>query len=236
MTPVLNAKGKPFSWSYSRLADFETCPRQYAAKHFYCTAPFHETEAIIWGNRVHALPEKRIKGIPHDDPEAELEVQPYLNAILSSPHKKEAEVELALTRDMRPCKWFDKNAWLRAKIDVVVTKDIGVNGMKACTILDWKTGGKIKDNDDQIRLNFAALSVVRPSLVYFDGKYIWTKHKVTTGARPASKEDIPAIWAEFLPRVHRMEDAWNNERFPPKQSGLCSAKWCPVEGCEMRRG
>jgi hypothetical protein len=49
----LNAKGKPFSWSFSAVNDFDTCPYQYAAKRYHCTVQFEDTPATIWGTRVH---------------------------------------------------------------------------------------------------------------------------------------------------------------------------------------
>lgn len=236
MPEVLNAKGKKFSWSYSALNDFEGCPRRYAASRFYCTVDFQETEAIRYGNRVHAAAEHTIKGVPHNDPEAYEPVKPYVERMLATPFIKEAEVEIALRKSnltpggLQPCKWFDKDAWLRIKIDVVLTD----KATKTARLYDFKTGGRIKDNDDQIRLNFAGLSMVRPYLQNFEGKYIWTKHKEVTGVRPATKDTIPDIWAEFLPRVRRMEVAWQHERFPMRSSGLCG--WCQVLDCKLKRG
>ena len=219
MTSPLNAKNKPFSWSFTALADYEGCPKRYAANRFYCVIPWVDTEAIIWGNRVHKAGELFLKGIPHKDEEALLPVEPYCTAILRTGHKVEAEVEVALTRGMAPVSWFAKDAWFRAKLDVVVTK-VKENSV---SLLDWKTGGKIKDAPDQLRLCAAALAVVRPYLQEFTGKYIWI-----------AKADIPKIWQEFLPRVARMEEAWRTERFDPRPSGLCP--WCAVPDCPQRRG
>ena len=49
MTKILNAKGRPFSWSFSRLNDFENCPKKYAEASFYCTAPYVQTPEGAWG-------------------------------------------------------------------------------------------------------------------------------------------------------------------------------------------
>jgi len=230
MSQPVNKKGKPFSWSFTALTDYEGCPRRYSASRFYCTVPFTESAASIWGSRIHRAGELFLKGIPHKDEEALLPVEPYCTAILRTGHKVEAEVEVTLTRGMAPTSWFAKDAWFRAKLDVVVTK-VKENSV---SLLDWKTGGKIKDAPDQLRLCAAALAVVRPYLKWFDGKYIWTQHKQVTGIEPISKIDIPKIWQEFLPRVARMEEAWRTERFDPRPSGLCP--YCSVNDCASRRG
>lgn len=230
MSVPVNAKGRLFSWSDTALADFEGCPARYAAARFYCTTPFVETEATIYGSRVHKAAEMFIQGRGPLDLEALAPVEPYCTAMLRSGCPIEAELEVALTRDMKPTRWFSKDAWLRAKLDVVLAKT------KTHTVLyDWKTAGKIKEDEDQLRLCAAALSTTRPHIESIEGKYIWTKHKQVTGIKPLSRAEIPAVWEEFLHRVVRMEAAWASESFPARSSGLCNG-WCPNDKCIYWRG
>jgi len=229
MTQPLNARGKPFSWSYTALTAYENCPKAYAANRFYCTIPWVDTEAIIYGNRVHKAAELFLKGIPHPDIEALKPVEKYATAMLRSGHRVEAELEIALTRQLKPVSWFAKDAWFRIKLDIVITKQ-KVNVWYG----DWKSGGRIKEDEDQLLLGLAALAIVRPYLQTFDGKLIWVKHQQTTGIKPITKADIPKVWQEFLPRVQRMEDAWRTETFNPRPSGLCP--YCAVNNCASRRG
>ena len=120
MPPKLNAKGRPFSWSYSALNDFENCPMAYGEKRFYCRVPFVETEPLIWGNRVHKQAEDFLKSKPITDEEAFKPVAPWCEAIMRSGYHVTAELELAFDENMQLVKWFDKRAWLRAKIDVTL--------------------------------------------------------------------------------------------------------------------
>lgn len=231
MTRPTNAKGKKFSWSFSAVNGFETCPFQYAHRRFYCTVPFIETEPIIWGNRVHQAAELFLKRTPPNDPEAFAPVEKYVTAMLRSGYKVHAELEIALTQDFKPVRWFSKEAWLRAKIDVTLL----THKHEEARLYDWKTGKNIKDDADQLRLCGAALSVVYPEIEKFEGMYVWTAHQAVTGIKSFTKDEVPAIWEDYLSRVARMENAWREERFPPKPSGLCR-KWCPVKECSFCGG
>ncbi len=227
---TLNAKNKPFFWSYSALNNYETCPLKYAHASFYCTTPFQQSEASMWGNRVHKAGEMFLKGIPHPDTEALLPVEPYVTAMMRSGCKILAELEITLTKDFVLTGWFAKDAWLRVKVDVVILKDKGESVM----VYDFKTGKSIRENPDQLNLCAAALAIFYPKAENFDGKYIWTAHKAVTDIKPLSKADIPEMWENFLARADRMNQAWDNDCFPAKPSGLCP--WCQVKDCKQRRG
>ena len=192
--------------------------------------PWQDTEAIIYGNRVHKAAEDALRGLAVNDPEALKPVQKYVDLFLKS--GAEAEVEIVLDANMKPLTgpkaWFSKAAWYRGKLDVVVT-----NGTKA-SYFDWKTGNKVKDDTEQLKICCSALSILRPELETFSGKLIWTKHETVTGGCELDKAGVKAVWEDVLPRVKRMEDAWRSEVFPARASGLCP--WCGVyETCQYAR-
>lgn len=218
-----NAKGKPFSWSYTALSSFEKCPASYAAERFYCTVPFQETEAIRWGNRVHSAGEVFVRDGVVTDPEAFKEVEKYARLfrnLKDNGADVQPELEITLTQDMQPTGWFSKDAWFRIKLDVPV-----IQGVKA-NVFDYKTGGKIRDDQDQLKLCSASLGLIRPELETFTPKLIWTKHQTVTGCSPEviPKSQLPAIWEDFLARVDRMQKAWQSETFPARSGPLCP--WC----------
>jgi hypothetical protein len=232
MTQPLNAKGKPFSWSFSRMNDFDGdggCPARYAGTSFYCTVPYHESPEARWGNRVHKAAEYMLKNKPVEDEEALKPVEEYCTVMIRSGNVIEAETQLALSRNLTPVSWFSSAAWLRIQIDVIMTK---LNGV--CSLYDWKTGRSLKTIDDQLRLAAAALALVRPKYQRYEGRYIWTQHKKVVPIAPIDKSDCRGIWEEMTARAHRMEEAWRTENFPPRPSGLCP--WCKLEGCKARRG
>jgi hypothetical protein len=219
---VLNKKGKPFSWSFTALTNFEGCSARYAAEKFYCTTQWVDTPQIIWGNRVHGTSEDMLKGKPVTDLEAYEPVRKYVEAFLKQRVLGAdviAEQEIALTRDMKPVSWFAKDAWFRVKLDVVIVRGNVAN------LYDYKTG-KFKDDPDQLKICAAAHSIVRPDIDVYNPKYIWTKDQVVSGCDAIAKKDIPGIWEGVLGRVARMEQAWAAENFPARPSGLCP--WCPI--------
>lgn len=238
-TPLVNKKGKPFSWSYSRLADFDPqmggCPRRYAANSFYCTVPYVETEPQKWGNRGHKANEQALLGQHVDEPDFLTHSGRYIRqfeAARTAGALVHAEQEITLTEDMQLTSWFAKNAWFRMKLDVTVEKPLIIN------YFDYKYGAKVKDAVDQLKICLAALSVVKPHIETFTGKLIFpTQGKVTEGV-VLTRVEAQAIWAETLGRVERMKQAWRSENFPGCASGLC--KWatgqCPVfDGCPYAR-
>lgn len=234
MPKTLNAKGKPFSWSFSNYKDYRNCPLRYAHNRFYCTTPWIATEANVWGNRVHEAAETFIKastgvGTFNKDAEAFKPVEPYVTKMLRSGHRPAAEIEITLTEDLKSTSWFADNAWLRVKIDVLIL----VNKTLAM-FYDWKTGKKIREDEDQFKLYAAAYAAINPRVTNFNGKFIWTAHKAVTGVKPLTKDDIPGVWSDFLYWVERMSRSWDREDFPAKPSGLCP--WCAVDGCPKRRG
>jgi hypothetical protein len=219
---VLNKKGKPFSWSFTALTNFEGCSARYAAEKFYCTTQWVDTPQIIWGNRVHGTSEDMLKGKPVTDLEAYEPVRKYVEAFLKQRALGAdviAEQEIALTRDMKPVSWFAKDAWFRVKLDVVIVRGNVAN------LYDYKTG-KFKDDPDQLKICAAAHSIVRPDIDVYNPKYIWTKDQAVSGCDAIAKKDIPGIWEGVLGRVARMEQAWAAENFPARPSGLCP--WCPI--------
>jgi hypothetical protein len=132
--PVLNKKDRPFTWSPSAINDFITCPAQYAAKRFYFTVPYEESEAMRQGTIEHKHLEDRLASktpLPAGYTRGE-KFCAALEGATANNGELIAEREMAITSDFKLTGWFDKNAWGRCKIDVTA-----IVGNKL-TVLDWK--------------------------------------------------------------------------------------------------
>lgn len=223
MTQPLNAKNKPFSWSPSAISDFITCPRSYAAKRFYLTVPYVESEAMRQGTIEHKHLEDRLR-LNKPLPKGYERGEKYCRAFESAGGKVIAEQELAIDRSMNFVSWFSTQAWGRCKIDITSVYPIKV----FCG--DWKTG-KIREDSLQLKINACFLSLKHKNVEEYVTRYIWLKFGQTTGKDfPAA--EIPALWDEVLSWVKRMEESWRIEQFDPKPSGLCK-NWCDVKSCEF---
>lgn len=218
---VLNAKNRPFSWSYSSLTDFEGCPARFAAKKFFCTTREAPTEQTIWGERVHKSFEERIRdGKPFD---SGLEMyEPWARVLEKLPGEKFFEKKFAVRANHQPCSWFEGTG--RGVVDLLILHE------DVATIIDYKTG---KKKDDQTQLELFAWFVVndydaKPFIEKVKSRFLWLKDNTTTGIE-LSYLDAKLVMNKMLPRIEAMERAWNEENFPMCPSGLCG--WCPVEEC-----
>lgn len=219
--PVLNKKGRPFSWSFSALDKYETCPAQYAALKFYCTTQETDNEANIWGTRVHKALEERVRDGKSLGEGMEA-FEKWARVVEQAPGKRSYEQQIAVDRDLKPVEWFSRQAWLRVVVDV-----LNLHETKA-TLLDWKTG-KVKHDPTQLALSSVVVSQIHPHVEEFNCRFVWLKHDQATGA-VYRREDLGLVWEGISARVERMEAAWATEEFPCNPSGLCHG-WCPVTEC-----
>lgn len=209
---------KPVAWSYSALTSFETCPRRYYLTKVTKQVVEPPTEATTWGNSVHKALELRLtqrKPLP----DGMQQFEPFVVSIVGKGGKIEAETRLALTRNLVPTSFFAKDVWVRGITDVTVEK----NGK--LFVGDWKTG-KPDPDSAQLRLSAAMVMAQKPHINMVVNAFVWLKTGEIT-AQQFTRVNIPEIWQEFAPRVRRLEIAYEENKFPPKPSGLCR-KWCPV--------
>lgn len=212
-------------WSYSALTAFETCPRRFYLTRVAKQVKEPQTEATMWGNKVHKALELYAKGekpLPKD-----FKVfQKYVDKILSYEGKRVVEKKVALDRNLRPTTWFAKDVWVRGVVD------IGVVGSEKAYLLDWKTG-KRKPDSDQLKL-FAALAFASfPWIEQVTTGFIWLKPK-EFDKEVFTRKQLTEIWGEFHPRLSRLAHAYEEDKWTPKPSGLCR-EWCPVgqKHCEF---
>lgn len=227
----LNPNGKPFTWSYSAINDFDTCPSQYAAKRFYESIKFEHSEATLWGDRVHKAKEARLKfgtPLPSDwNPQWES----FCRAIESRAQagmELYVEDEIAMDLNGNFVDWFNRAAWARAKIDVTLIDRETLTAY----IYDWKTGKK-RDSLLQLQLSAWFISQKFPDIQNFKTKFIWL-NSCTTSGEDFVRADMLAITDLLHEKLTRMAQAWRTKVFQPKESGLCRG-WCPVEECVFWR-
>jgi hypothetical protein len=217
---------KPLPWSHTVLESFLTCPRRFYEIRVLKSYPDEQSEAGKWGDRFHKIAADYLEG-KTGLPEEMAQYQTYLDAIANTKGDMQVELKLALDTSLSPCDFFTgKNIFARAVVDVFHLDQSGGAG-KA---IDHKTG-KRKSGSRQMKQNALLLFAHYPQMDRLRVAFMWLKE----GKRDSeefTREDIPRLWLEFLPDLHRYKEAFNRQIFNPHQSGLCK-RHCPVLSCEF---
>lgn len=218
---------RPKAWSFTALETFENCPRQYLEVKVLNKHPFVTTPEVEWGKRVHKdFEDYLVKQTPLP---ADVAVhQEFIDGFLAQPGEVAGEEKIALDVHMRPCAYFSKTqqVWWRGQVDA--RKRDRAAGFSH--ILDHKTG-KVKNNYDQLKLFAIYEFIACPEIHTVKIEYYWTQIRGSNG-ETYTRDQLPELIAYFVPRLHRFADAFIDEVFPPKQSGLCRG-WCSVTDCEF---
>lgn len=213
---------KPFTWSWSALQAWETCPRQFGEVRIKKAWPDEKGEAAKWGTQVHIAMEYRLKD-GTALPTWAAQWEPLCQKLLRAGPLLNVEHKVALTEDLRPTEFFARDVWVRAIADVSI-----FSGPVGFT-LDWKTG-KRKPDTMQLRLSAAINLCHRPHLERQTIQYAWLKEGTAT-TETLGRADVAQVWQEILPRVNRMRAGIAAQEFEPKPSGLCR-QYCSVLSCE----
>ena len=220
ITTVRN-KPKGFSWSYSKLKNFETCPKRSWHLDIQRDVKEEEGENLKWGNMVHAaLADRVAKNTAL--PATMKDYEKWAVRITNSQGKYLVEQKLAINEDFGPESWFSDAAWFRGIGDVI--KLVG----PVALIVDYKTG-KILEDGSQLALMAACVFAHHPEVKKVRSEFIWLKEDASTRA-DFDRADMPAVWKNILPRVEVLKHAHDTTTFPAKPGGLCK-RWCPIRQC-----
>lgn len=214
-----------FSWSYSKLRDWENCPRAYEYKHIQKHKEIERPEQL-YGQHVHKVLEDRaLRGTPLPP---EMEKYEKYGAVVDHARRLGYQIvgeqQWAIDNNFMPCGWREWNvAWCR------VILDLGIIGKRSALFLDYKTGRKRPD-PTQLAL-FAAVGFEElPKLDVIKTQFVWTEGGAPDEAT-YHRNDKQGIWAGILPRVMKMQRGIEAKAFQPTPNGLCK-KHCSVFTCE----
>lgn len=225
-TTTTRNRPKPFSWSYSRLKNFESCPKRHYHIDVAKDVREEESEALTYGNAIHKALADAISGkerLPEHFSPHQKWVDRVIDGVTPGGNTEIlVEQQLAIRKDFGPTEWFGRDAWYRGIADV-----LKISGPVALA-LDWKTG-KILEDGVQLALMSACIFAHHPQVQRIRTEFIWLKEDATTRL-DVKREDMPGIWAGVLPRVATLQHAYTTSEFPAKPGDLCR-KWCPVDRC-----
>lgn len=216
---------KRFSWSWSRLKNWRTCPK----RHWECDIAKNyrdDGEASIWGKELHGGMQMSIdRGVPLPESMARYAKWPAtVRGFKELGGDVATECEMAVDAEFRPSSWFDPTTWLRAKIDVRC-----LNRAKGHALaIDWKTG-KIKPEYEQLGITAGVIFATYPNINVVDTMYVWLGHDAETFEQ-FRREDMTGFWAKLMPDIRQMEEDHRTLHYPARPGGIC-VKYCPVTSC-----
>lgn len=215
------------AWSYSRLNTYEQCPFK-----FKLTVVLGIKEpgsaAMERGTQVHKDAEIFLRVPSAELPESYKLLADELQSIKDNGAK--AEVEVTFTKDWQPTGWFDKDAWVRIKVDSIVY----LPKTNSIRIIDFKTGKNRGGYEDQIELYAIAALILYPDIsnisaeLWFvdSGEIIGSSHGQYT------HDMLPALKQKWEDRVVPMfEDAIWPAR-PNNFCGFCHFRKVNSGPCE----
>jgi hypothetical protein len=207
------------SHSYSSIKLYENCPYRYFRQRVLKDVVDEGGEASKYGERIHEYLEHRLKSnkmLPQDVAHYE----PLCASVekIAQDGQLLIEHELVLTDNLTPTGWWDADAWLRSKLDILV-----LNGTLA-NVMDWKTG---KRNADQFQMQLFAAQVFKhfPEVDTVKTSLVWLK-TMEMDTETYYRGQVNEIWADVMRRIQRIYTSLEHDNWPMKPSGLC--RFCPA--------
>lgn len=216
------------SHSYSSIKMYDNCPKRYFHQRIEKSVKDEGSAVTMYGERIHKALEDRLSEARAELGREAASYEPLCKSIelLADGGILTVEEEMTLNVDLEPTGWWDKDAWMRSKIDVLVRK-----GPKA-VMFDWKTGKRRPDFD---QLELFALQVFKhyPEVQEVKTTFVWLK-EMKMDHETYTRNHESSLWTKLLTKVQRIEASAEHDNWPAKPSGLCG--WCPCKGfCEFAK-
>lgn len=212
------------AWSYSRLENFELCPKWFHAVFVAKTVREEKHPAALVGQDTHkAFQRAVVERLPL--PKQLARFQPVITQFVAFPGEKLAEYQMAVNVNLQPVDWFAKDVYCRAIADfaaITQTKSL---------LVDYKTG-KRKDDFTQLELTAALLMMHRPAVQEVNMRFLYTSDGALVeppNGEAVRRESVPWILSRLEPRVRKYQEAHANHDFPPNPSWKC--RNCVVVKC-----
>jgi len=207
------------SHSYSAIKLYENCPLRYYRQRILKDVVDEGGEASKHGERIHKFLEDRLAS-DTSLPDEVAHYEPVCELVKSMAYGGELyiEKELVLTETLEPTGWWDADAWLRSKLDVLIIRG------KLAIVMDWKTG---KRNPDFFQMQMFAAQVFKhyPEVTTVRCSLVWLK-TLQMDTETYLRENINRVWADMMGKIKRIYTSLEHDNWPAKPSGLC--RYCPA--------
>lgn len=213
--------------SFSSIKLYETCPLRYYRQRILKDVTDEGSDASVHGERIHKFLEDRLRENASLPAEA-ARYEPLCQMVekLAEGGQLYVEQELVLNENLEPTGWWDSDAWLRSKLDVLI---ITADGREA-VVMDWKTG---KRRADFFQMQMFAAQVMKhfPEVQRVRAILVWLK-TLEQDTEVYSRDKINEAWAEIMTRIRRIHRSYEQASWPARPGPLC--RYCPARGdCEF---
>ncbi|MAK80390.1 PD-(D/E)XK nuclease family protein [Phenylobacterium sp.] len=209
--------------SFSSIKMYENCPKRYYHQRITKEVQDTGSDATIYGERVHEALEHRLdKKV--ELPSESKAYEPLCKSIEGLGGTLQVEQKLTLSENLTPTTWWEKDAWLRSILDVLIIFE------DEAIVMDWKTG---KRRPDFSQLEMFALQVFShyPNIKKVKSTFVWLKD-LSLDSHTYNRLDADDLWVKLLSKTERINQSLINNNWPPKPSGLC--RFCPAKNiCEF---
>jgi len=219
-------------YSMSRVLEYDRCPRRFYFKYIEKLPEIVEN-AGFFGGKVHEAIAKALRGqeweetladLPYDDMEdAKIKV---LTAIKYSKDLGQIvgiETRFALTQDLKVTDFFEKDAWFRGIIDLIVRNSKGYY-----EIWDWKTGHS-KPTRFQVALYAWAVMLLLQQPVTKAGYILLSSNEVLEFE--LTPQDIGFAEMKLKKLIKKIENDTKWQPTPGNHCAYCSyVSQCPLAG------
>ena len=212
------------AWSYSRLSDFEQCPRLFQGKNISKDFPKENFNSphLQRGKDVHKeLENAVVKGsVLH---ESRQWLMPLIDKVRSY-SKIGVELQMCLDPAHKQIDWFGKKgtAWCRMIFDLLVSPNDSI-----VVMIDWKTGKVRAESTDQLKLFSAGVFDKYPKAQKVLTAYVWVDHPTAPMTWVEyTRADYAAIWEEFGDRAELIQLANESGQWPERPTYKCM--FCPA--------
>lgn len=212
---------KPFSWSFSKLKNYEICPLRYYETDVKKTY-VEKSEQLDWGDRVHKGAAAHLSNGEPLHPDLLPVLAPWIARIKRTPGERSVERKFALTEDLQPTTYFGAGVWYRGVTDVLnVWDDVAL-------AIDWKTGRITKDSV-QLALMAQCVFSHYPQVQKIRTEFIWLQEDATT-REDFTRTSLSSLWPGLRNRVSILQNSSNSNSWPTKPNKFCG-QYCRVETC-----
>ena len=204
------------AWSYSRLKQYRTCPRQSKLA-VIDKLPRSGTPgpALVRGGEAHTYLQSVTTGIAKPNRREFRWATKQLLEIVGY-HEFDVERQWAVTRRWEEAEWYARNTWLRVVIDFVA-----YDGDTRMMVVDHKTG-KVREEETLEQLSLYALVtlVIFPKLEEVVAAAWFVDHELEIKATWERKQ-LPELKKYWL---YESKKLLADRSFAPSPSNVC--RWC----------